>query len=89
MGQKTLDQNALVRQINSVLESTWSSRQRAVGKWIAVDWGWMPVLKKTLAKYRDCGWDITNHVELDADGKTLWLVFIEANSNNRSESRRA
>ena len=77
MNKLELDENALVRQINAVLETTWSRRQRTYGKWIAIDWGWLPVLKKTLAKYRGCGWNITNHVELTTDGKTLWLVFVD------------
>ena len=81
----SIDENELVRQINAVLEMDWSKRQRAYGKWIAVDWGWMPVLKKTLTKYRRCGWDITNHVEVNVGGKTLWLVFVESPSRAAGE----
>ncbi len=72
---KKVDHHELIRQINAVLDARWSDSQLAHGKWIAVDWGWMPVLRKTLNLYRDKGWLITNNVEVDEAGKTLWLVF--------------
>jgi hypothetical protein len=72
---RKVDHYELIRQINAVLDARWSDSQMAHGKWIAIDWAWMPVLKKTLNMYRNKGWLITNNVEVDEAGKTLWLVF--------------
>ena len=75
--KKSLNENELVRQLNTVLEASWSKKQRARGKWVAIDWQWMPILKKTLERYRHTGWVINHQVELDSHGKTLWLVFFD------------
>jgi hypothetical protein len=74
---KMLKENELIRQLNTVLESSWSKKQRAHGKWIAIEWGWMPILKKILSKYRETGWTVNHQVELDSHGKTLWIVFFD------------
>lgn len=75
--KKALRDNELVRQLNAVLEATWSKKQRAYGKWISVDWRWMPILKAVLTRYRETGWVVNHQVELDSDGKVLWIVFFD------------
>ena len=80
--RKGLNVNDLIVQLNVVLEANWSKQQRAKGKWIEIDWKWMPVLKNTLSKYRAAGWKIDHQVELTSEGKILWLVFFDPSWKN-------
>ena len=83
-----MDPETLVKEINRILKTTWSENQRASGKWIEVDWGWVDAINSAIPRYRESGWAVTKRVELTSMGRKMWLVFVDPTYayTNRSTS---
>ena len=73
---QSMNTKTLVEEINKILRTSWSPKQRAVGKWIQVLWDWAPTVEKVIDKYKECGWLIKRQVEIGPDGRKVWLVFV-------------
>ncbi len=72
-----MDERTLIENINKVLESRWSRKQMAYGKWIEVKWDWVGFIGKVVKLYKSKGWEITKHVELSSEeGRRIFLSFV-------------
>ena len=74
-----MDENRLVKKINTILRFSWSKKQMAEGKKIEVLWDWAGIIGPVVHKYKECGWIVKKLVELDAKGRNVYLVFINPN----------
>lgn len=64
-----------IKQINAVLESSWSERQLAKGKQITCPQEWHPVTGTILKVFRDAGWTAKMNVEITNFGREFVLLF--------------
>ena len=66
----------IIEAINSILESGWSKKQLARGKWFEIKRNWSPeVLKSITSKYREAGWHVTRTAELTHENTRIFLVI--------------
>ena len=74
-----MDENRLIKEINTILRFRWSKKQMAQGKKIEVLWSWAGIIGNIVHKYKECGWVVKKMVELGVDGRNVYLIFINPN----------
>ena len=82
----------LIKKINTSLQSGWTIQECRDGKKIIVKWTWAKAVNDIVKKYKDKGWIVTKHVEIDGAKRFLFLTFKNAywekNPDQRKKTRR-
>jgi hypothetical protein len=66
----------IMESINKTLDSTWSKKQLALGKWFEIRSEWdRKIVKNLIKQYESAGWAVVRRAELSRKGTKLFLVI--------------
>ena len=74
--EKMAGVKAIMESINGLLETSWSRKQLACGKWFEIQKEWpLKTVGTLVMQYRDAGWSVMRRAELSQDGTRVFLVI--------------
>ena len=68
--------NDIIKSINLNLETGWSKKQLARGKWFEIQSNWSPeIVQALVTQYKGVGWSVSRHAELTHRSTRIFLVI--------------
>ena len=80
----------IMESINARLETTWSRKQLACGKWFQIRKEWpLKTVGTLVTQYRKAGWSVMRRAELSQEGTKVFLVIGHPGHFDRDAATRS